>query len=413
MVVIFSTSLLEQLPVEQAIPRLTALLSHEVPEVRAEAAMVFARIDAPLDFASGVSVARRLSEEDVPFVIGALLDTIGSVGGGSSRPASSTSSITRTRTCAEPRSSRWASSGGRARTTAPGALLRSDDSEDRMIGAGAVGDLKAVELKEELGEVLVDAESRPTALEALVKLGDDAVPIMTDVLSRRDLPLPLRRTVVTALAAVGGPVARQALLDLIDDSSLSPAALTSLARLRAADRIDPIQSELLRDTLITEMQRGLRLAGGRSDHPESGLGPHVTPSSPPSCRVCTSAPCTGCSASWGSRTTPPASVASPRRSSATTRHGVATRSSCWNGTISATTSKIVMPYMDVVAEGMPLARVVELLDDATTLQRNPAEALLEEPEWWPRALGLHMLGRDGDISTPGSVRESLNRRRGK
>ena len=71
------------------------------------------------------------------------------------------------------------------------------------------------------------------------------------------------------------------------------------------------------------------------------------------------------------------------------------------GTVSSAVGATVMPYMDVVADGMPLQRVVDLVDDPTGLQRSPAEALLEEEEWWPRALGLHMLERDAEIVTPG------------
>jgi hypothetical protein len=66
----------------------------------------------------------------------------------------------------------------------------------------------------------------------------------------------------------------------------------------------------------------------------------------------------------------------------------------------------IMPFMDVVAEGMPLHRVVELLDDARPIQDTPAEALLEETEWWPRALALHILGRDDEITTPGESKHS-------
>ena len=64
-----------------ALPRLKALLSHPVAEVRAEAARVFRVIDAPPDFSTGMAIAAQLSAEDTPFVLAALLDTIGSLGG--------------------------------------------------------------------------------------------------------------------------------------------------------------------------------------------------------------------------------------------------------------------------------------------------------------------------------------------
>jgi hypothetical protein len=60
-----------------------------------------------------------------------------------------------------------------------------------------------------------------------------------------------------------------------------------------------------------------------------------------------------------------------------------------------------MPFLEAVAEGLPAARVTELLDDARAVRRRPAEALVDEVDWWPRALGLHMLGRDAEVTTPG------------
>jgi AAA family ATP:ADP antiporter len=80
-VAVFAASLLEQLPTEDALPRVLRLLNHEVPQVRAEGARVFKLIEAPLDFASGMAIAGRLAIEPTPFVIAALLETVGAVGG--------------------------------------------------------------------------------------------------------------------------------------------------------------------------------------------------------------------------------------------------------------------------------------------------------------------------------------------
>ena len=64
-----------------------------------------------------------------------------------------------------------------------------------------------------------------------------------------------------------------------------------------------------------------------------------------------------------------------------------------------------MPFMDIVADGMPLHRVVELLPDGKAIQRAPAEALLEGSDWWARALALHYLGRDDEVTVPGRSKD--------
>lgn len=398
-VVIFAASLLEQLPHRDALPRLTALLGHFLPEVRAEAAMVFGRLDAPLDFGSGISVAGRLASEDVPYVVAALLETIGRVGG--VEPTTLEPFLTdedpgvrRAALVALGRLG-WPDTEGRIR-----ALLTSPDADDRVNAARAVGDLHATALMHALADVLADAEVRPAALESLVKLGAEAVPLMTGVLARRELPLPLRRTVVTALSSVQGNVARDALLDLVDEPALGPAALTSLTRMRAADRIDAIDPEEVREVLAAEMTRGLRLSAASSVIRTRAEGPRD---------------------SFVANELQALQEVSLRRTlrllglsydpsrvgtieSALVSDNPARRSNALElleGTVSTSVAGAIMPYMDVVADGMPLQRVTELLDDPTGIQRSPAEALLEEEEWWPRALGLHMLGRDIDVTTPG------------
>jgi hypothetical protein len=57
--------------------------------------------------------------------------------------------------------------------------------------------------------------------------------------------------------------------------------------------------------------------------------------------------------------------------------------------------------MDIVADGMPLQRVLELLPDGRSMTASPAEGLLDDPDWWPRALALHYLGRDDEVTVPG------------
>ena len=71
------------------------------------------------------------------------------------------------------------------------------------------------------------------------------------------------------------------------------------------------------------------------------------------------------------------------------------------GTVSGPSAMVVMPFLDIVAEGMPLHRVLEMLPNGRSVQKAPAEALLDEEDWWPRALALHQLGRDDEVSIPG------------
>ena len=183
-VVIFSVSLLAQLPADDALPRLAQMLSHEVPEVRAEAASVFGRIDAPLDFAAGMSIAARLAEEEVPYVLASLLDSVGKVGG--VEPVVVARFLEHdgpdVRRAALVASSRlgWADTHDTIRS-----MLASDSTLDRTLAASAVGDLKLREFMHELTDVIEDPEARPAALDALAKLGPDAIPILVGVLPRR------------------------------------------------------------------------------------------------------------------------------------------------------------------------------------------------------------------------------------
>jgi len=398
-VAVFATALLEQLPDGDAFPRLKALLSHPVAEVRAEAARVFRVIDAPPDFSTGMAIAAQLSAEDTPFVLAALLDTIGSLGG------VDPGIVERFSTHPEPGVRRaaivalgrlgWADTEERLRV-----LLASDDSQDRSVGAGAVGDLGAVHLIDALAGVLTDVQARSAALESLAVLGPAAVPVMSNLLERRELPLPLRRSVVTALEKVSGTEARNALIRLLGEPALGPAALTSLSRMRVAGTVDAVEARRLRPILREEIQRGLkyaaasvairRAASGRRDFfvARELQGLHER-SVERVLKLLT------LSHDVGRMTAISAALDGENVS----RRGNALE--LLEGTISRATAISVMPFIEVVADGLPAARVTELLDDAREVRSAPAEALVKESDWWPRALGLHMLGRDDEISTPG------------
>ena len=398
-VVVFAVSLLEQLPSEDALPRVLALLGHPVAEVRAEAARVFRLIDAPLDFASGMALAGRLAQEETPSVIAALLDTLGEIGDVDAETAvpflDHRDHDVRQAAIVALGRLRWPETEYRLRV-----LLASDDSAERAIGARAVGELRALELLDALEPVLYDVQARSAALEAMSALGPGAVPMMMEMLNRRELPLPLRRSVVTALAGVGGPDARNALVSLAGEPALGPAALTSLDRMRTAGLIEPIEPRKLRAVLQAEMQKGLRYAAAAgalrqaSRSPREAfaadelLGLHQRSVDRVLKILGLSYDTTRLSAiSAGMRSESPA-----QRSNAL---------ELLEGTLSRGSSSTVMPFLEAVAEGLPAGRLAALLERSDDVRSRPAESLLDDDDWWPRAIALHLLGRDTEITTPG------------
>lgn len=397
-VVIFSTTLLEQLPAEDALPRLVKLLEHPQPEVRAESAAVFGRIDAPLDFAAGMSIARRITEEEVPYVLAALLDSVGRVGG------IDPETLVRYLDHGDPDVQRaglvaltrlgWAEAEPRMHQ-----MLRGS-SEERVLAAQAVGDLELQAFMDDLAAVVDDAEARPAALDALARLGPEAVPILASVLGRDDLPIPLRRTVITALAGIEGYEAREALIKLVEDPALGPAALHSLGRMRAAKLITPIDEMTLRPVLKDEMRRGLLMSAASTIIRTQAQGPGDS---------FVAAELAGLHQRSVYRvlkilalTYDPGRISTI--STALVSNNPARRSNALElleGTVSGPSAMVVMPFLDIVAEGMPLHRVLEMLPNGRAVQKAPAEALLDEEDWWPRALALHQLGRDDEVSIPG------------
>jgi len=402
-VVIFSASLLEQLPVEDALPRLVKLLEHPVPEVRAGAAGVFGRIDAPLDFAAGMSVARWINEEDVPYVLAALLESVGQVGGIDPETLvefldHGDRDVQRAALVALARLG-WAEAEPRMRS-----MLRDPDSTDRALASRAVGDLALEHFMGDLAAVIEDAEARPAALDALAKLGPKAVPILAGVLNRRELPLPLRRTVITALASIEGQGTQDTLVSLVDEPALGPAAMHSLSRMRAAKAIGPIDEDALRPVLKEEMRRGLLYSAVASIVRNRAEGPRDS---------FIAGELQGLHERSVQRvlkilalTYDPARITTI--SSALLSDNPARQSNALElleGTVSGPSAMVVMPFLDIVAEGMPLHRVLEVVPNGRGIQKTPAESLLAEEDWWPRALALHQLGRDHEITIPGRSKE--------
>jgi HEAT repeat protein len=399
MVAIFATSMLEQLPAVDAAPRLVKLLRHEVPEVRAEAATVFGRLDAPLELAAGMSIATRLEEEEVPHVLAALLESIGRVG--AVEPVTierflhhHDQGVQRSALVALARLG-WTRTDERLR-----AQFTSDTPRDRVVACHAVGDLGLVAFLDALSSAIADPEARPAALDALAKLGAEAVPILAAALDRRELPLPLRRAVITALATIEAPLARSTLLGLVDEPALGPAALHSLTRMRSANSIGAIDEGELRPVLREEMKRGLRYSAAatvirnRAERPRDAFialeleGLHDR-------SVHRVLKILALSHDQARITTISSALASDnpgRRANAL---------ELLEGTVSGSVALMIMPFMDIVADGMPLQRVLELLPDGRSMTATPAEGLLDDPDWWPRALALHYLGRDDEVTVPG------------
>lgn len=402
-VVVFAASMLEQLPAEDALPRLAQLLKHEVPEVRAEAAAVFGRLDAPLDFGAGVSIASRLAEEPVPYVVAALLESVGRVGG--IEPAAIERFLDHealeVRHAALVALGRlgWPDTHQRIRQ-----MLGASASEDRALACLAVGDLGLGDFMEDLAAMVNDADVRPAALEGLAELGSEAVPILADVLGRRKLPLPLRRTVVTALASIESRRARETLIGLVDEPALGPAALHSLSRMRASHEIGPIDEDAVRPVLREEMKRGLRLSAASTVIRSQAEGPTDS---------FIAAELQGLHERSVQRVLKTLALSyDPDRidtiSDALVSNNPARRSNALElleGTVSGASALVVMPFMDIVAEGAPLHRVVELLPNGRAIQNAPGEVLAQEPDWWTRALGLHYLGRYDEVAIPGRSKD--------
>ena len=402
-IVVFATSILEQVPAEEALPRLAQLITHEVPEVRAEAAAVFGRIDEPLDFAAGMSIASQLAEEEVPFVLASLLDSVGLVGG--IDPASierflqhDEHDVRRAALVALSRLG-WVDADVRMLQ-----LLESDSAGERILAANAVGDLKLVDYMDQLAKLIEDSDARPAALDALANLGAVAVPMLATVLDRRELPLPLRRTVITALATIEGEQTRSTLLSLVNEPALGPAALHSLNRMRSAGSVGAIPEGELRPVMREYMQNGLMLATASTVIRNRAEGPRDS---------FIAAELHGLQERAVHRVLKILALShDPERiatiDAALVSDNPARRGNALElleGTISGPSALAVMPFMDIVADGMPIHRTVELLANAKSVQANPAEALLEDADWWTRALALHHLRRDDEISIPGRSKD--------
>jgi HEAT repeat protein len=403
-IVVFATSILEQLPPQEGWPRVHRLLAHSSDEVRAEAARVLQRVDAP-PAAAREALLARLEVERVPDVTVALLGAVGAVGGVEPERLldrlSHDDPGVRRATIAALGQLGWKETDEHLRV-----LLASDDSVDRSVAAGAVGDLGAIHLVGQLTEVFWDVRARPAVLEALAALGAPAVPVMASLLGRRELPLALRRSMISGLAGIAGPEARSALVDLVDEPALGPAALTSLGRMRSAGTIDPVEPRRLRPVLADEMQRGLRYAVAAQAIRVSATDPRES---------FVAHELHGLYERSVDRVLKILALSyDPARlraiGTALQSENLGQRSNALellDGTMSRAAALAVLPFLEAVSEGLPAERVDALLSDADSVRARPTDALLHDADWWPRALALHVLGRDDEVTTPGRSKDDV------
>ncbi|MFQ5537346.1 MAG: cyclic nucleotide-binding domain-containing protein [Gemmatimonadota bacterium] len=400
-VVIFSLSLLPQLPPEDAVPRALALLRHSAPEVRAQAAGVLARVDADDPEEIAQLLFSRAMEETSPLVIAALLEAIAELAPPDEaelRPFLEADDIRvrRKGLVALGRKDRDATTA-RLRE-----LMRSDDREDRLAAAGAAGDLAIPELAGELTALVEDDAVRPVALESLVRIGEASVPVMGGLLARRALPLPIRRSVVTALAAIPSATAQSTLLNLVSEPALGPPALTSLRRLRADGSLPPVPAERLRSLLENEVRQGFRYAliaralREREEEPRPLLAFVADELAGLRMRALHRALRILALSYDNSR------IEAARTGLLSDDPGIRSNAlELLEGIVSREDASIVIPFAEAGPEEFDLEAAAPFLGDVERLLSHPLEGLLEDPDWWPRALGLHALGRGGEITIPG------------
>jgi hypothetical protein len=253
-----------------------------------------------------------------------------------------------------------------------------------------------VDLLPELTDAVHDDAVRPAALGALASFGAPAVPALRDLLQRRELPLPMRRGIVTALATVPHRDAHDALVALVDEPALGPAALTSLQRLRRDARTDPVAPARLRAALEREVHTGLRYAlasahldtAARDGFVGSELNGLAWRSVSRVLRILALAH-------------DPAVVDAVRTGLSAGDAGARSNAlELLEGVLPAEDVRVVLPFAEAAADRFAPERVAPLVPDAAGVRTAPLERLLDDDDWWARALALHGLGRDAEIGLP-------------
>lgn len=399
MVVVFSLSLLESIPPEDAVERAVRLLDHASPEVRAEAARLIGAVDAADDTGAGPTLRQRLDVEDDPLVLASILGSLGLLGGSSPSVVDSFLEHSDPTVRREALVAAHRLGDGEAVETRLRGDLRGDHSAARSAAAWAVGTLGLERLAGDVAATVEDDTARPEALRALSALGSMAVPILAGLMERRALPLPVRRSLVTTLAGIPDAHARKTLLGLIDEPALGPPALHSLRRLRSEGSLEPVDPALIRSLLDAETRRGFRygfaataLGKGSNDDLRfiaEELGGLRRRSLYRSLRILSLSydPAILESVQLGLFSDTP-----QQRSNAL---------ELLEGRLAREEASRVIPLAETEIDGVTYAAAVLTLPDADELERNPLEGLLNDGDWWPRALALHGLGRHDEISIPG------------
>ena len=398
-VVVFATSLLNQLAPEDGLPRLVKLLEHPLPEVRAEAAAAFGRLDPPPGFGAGVTLGRRLTDESEPVVVAALLESAGRLGGVDPRTIEpflghADHDVRRGALVALGRL------GWPETETQIQELLRSESSRNRVVACRSIGELGSTGFVDALSRQMDEAEVRPAALDALAALGKDAVPSLADILVRRELPLSLRRTVVTALASVEAEEAREVLIELLREPALGPAALHSLSRMRAAGSMGPVDLEPLRPVLHEEERRALRLTAVSTLIRRRAEGPSDS---------FIASELEGLAARSLERILKILALSyDPGRLRAVTdallSDNPMRRSNALElleGTLAGYDAGGLVRCIDAMVDGTSLDRLSELLPAVQAMRTDLARFLRDETDWWSKALVLHYLGRHHEVTAPG------------
>lgn len=398
MVVVFSVSLLAQVPGDEALPRAARLLDHAQPEVRAEAARILGELDLDEPGEASALLLRRLDAEQRPFVLASILGSVGTLGGTDPLAVEPFThhEDERVRREALVAAGRLGDEDTQARLRD---LLRGEESKGRSAAAWAVGQLGLTRLMGDLASAVEDDYARPNALNALSTLGEPAVPVLAGLMERRALPLPLRRSVVTTLATIPHPLARTTLLSLIDEPALGPPALTSLRRLRSDGVLEPVDPELLRPLLETEVARGFRY----------GLASRGMASRQDDQSRFISSELDGLRIRALYRTLRILSLAHDPTRLESVQRGILSDDNqqksnaveLLEGILAREDVPRVIPFAEACIDGISAAAAEPFLPDPGRVADNPLETLLSDPDWWPRSLALHGLGRHAEISVPG------------
>jgi hypothetical protein len=196
------------------------------------------------------------------------------------------------------------------------------------------------------------------------------------------------------------PDAVEALLGLVAEPALGPAALTSLQRLRRDDRLDPVDPARLRMPLKEEVERGFRyalagaaLARDAEDDRAAFIAQELK----------------GLAYRSTHRVMRLLSLSHDPARLEAVRVGLfasdlATRSNALElleGMVSLEQSRQVMPFAEAASDGFVLDRVVPLVPYGAQMTQKPLDPLLDDSDWWTQSLALHGLGRDDEITVPG------------